>query len=628
MNEKDIFCNALEIDEPKERTRYLDKVCHSDPKLRAKVETLLQLFGAATTLLEVPASMELGLVPPSANALPAIDQDDEKYAFNALRQFFNDSAEDEPPFIFQNFEIDSLLGIGTSGIVVKAFDTQLRRTVAIKFLRPELAVSSPPRKRFLREARAAAAFDDDHIVKIYSVHESPTPHLIMEYLKGKTLAQLVTETGPLDSRNILDIGHQLASGLAAAHASDLIHRDIKPANILLTGKDLDQIKITDFGLARAVDDASLTMSGIIAGSPMYMSPEQAGGESMDARADLFSLGSVLYFLTTGRPPFRSTTTVGTLQRVRDAKKRDISEIIPDCPQWLIAVINRLMNRDPQKRFASAAQLADLLQTYDSEIKNLGRVKSYIPGESEPSDATRSPREDVVESFGLNQVLVFAVAMALTITASVLTYWLLHSQNKIPSAPNFPSQNSASRSAVEPQTPSDDMAQRESITCSPMETLMAVYHVQADGLGYWTPLAPGQWGIITYKIELPFEVGKITNVPNLAEYAFAPHVPFLNIYNQHTDANFDSSSHGVIEVSTDGEAWHPIFSISPENGREEFPSMNTHVSGHQSFYLRARLRADESTAAAQFLRGSMPPYVTALHIKSKDTTQFVAVSFKP
>src|SRR5262249_15361329 len=154
----------------------------------------------------------------------------------------------------------------------------------------------------------------ENVVTIYAVEERPIPHLVMEFIPGQTLQEKLDETGPLDVPEVLRIGQQIANGLAAAHEMGLIHRDIKPSNILLE-RGIDQrAKITDFGLARTADDASLTQSGIIAGTPMYMAPEQANGEAIDQRADLFSLGSVLYVMCTGRPPFRASTTMGVLKR--------------------------------------------------------------------------------------------------------------------------------------------------------------------------------------------------------------------------------------------------------------------------------------------------------------------------
>src|SRR5262249_27864181 len=154
-----------------------------------------------------------------------------------------------------------------------------------------------------------------------------------EFIPGETLQQRLNRTGPLDVPEVLRIGRQIAEGLAAAHATDLIHRDIKPGNILLEGGQL-RVKITDFGLARAADDATLSQSGIVAGTPMYMAPEQALGHKLDQRADLFSLASVLYQMVTGRPPFRANGMLAVLKRVAEDQPRAIREIIPETPPWL------------------------------------------------------------------------------------------------------------------------------------------------------------------------------------------------------------------------------------------------------------------------------------------------------
>src|SRR5438128_5028683 len=147
----------------------------------------------------------------------------------------------------------------------------------------------------------------------------------------------------------------------------LIHRDIKPANILLEN-GVDHVKITDFGLARAADDASLTQSGFIAGTPMYMAPEQAQGDALDHRADLFSFGSVLYVMCSGRPPFRASTTLAVLKRVTEDTPRPISEIIPEVPRWLCDIIAKLHAKKPEERFQTAKEAADVLGRHLAELQ--------------------------------------------------------------------------------------------------------------------------------------------------------------------------------------------------------------------------------------------------------------------
>ena len=224
------------------------------------------------------------------------------------------------------YEISGVVGAGGMGVVLKAIDKSLDRTVAIKVLAPHLAASGAARKRFAREAKAAAAVLHPNVIAIHSVsNDEALPYLVMPYLRGTSLQKRLDEEGPLSLHEILRIGSQIAAGLAAAHAQGLVHRDIKPANILLE-QGVERVAITDFGLARAVDDATITHSGVIAGTPQYMSPEQARGEPVDGRSDLFSLGSVLYSICTGRPPFRAETSsrrhAPNHRRRADADSRD------------------------------------------------------------------------------------------------------------------------------------------------------------------------------------------------------------------------------------------------------------------------------------------------------------------
>ncbi len=260
----------------------------------------------------------------------------------------------------QHYQVQKVLGVGSFGIVLQATDTKLARQVAIKVLHPVLAQTSPPRKRFLREARALAAVRHSNLVHIYAVESEPLPFLVMELVPGPTLQDRIHEDGPLELDELLQIAKQLASALIAAHAQGVIHRDIKPDNILLEYDSNLRAVLTDFGLARSVEDASLTRTGVIAGTPMYMSPEQATLAAVDLRADLFSLGSVLYVMISGRPPFRANSMVGVLMRVAQATPRPIPEIVPDCPTWLCDLVERLMRKDPAERIQSASEVCEIL----------------------------------------------------------------------------------------------------------------------------------------------------------------------------------------------------------------------------------------------------------------------------
>jgi serine/threonine protein kinase len=259
------------------------------------------------------------------------------------------------------YEILEVLGRGGMGVVLKARDPALNRTVAIKLLTPAFSHGATARRRFAREARAVAAVGHEHIVAIHAVDEfRGLPYLVMQYVPGRSLQERIDATGPLEVREILRIGTQAARALAAAHAQGVVHRDIMPANILLENC-IERVKLTDFGLARVIDDASLTLSGVIAGTQQYMAPEQARGESVDARADLFALGGALYAMAAGRSPFRADSTMAVLKRVCEVRHRPIREINPDVPDWLEATIDRLLAKEPADRFQTATEVADLLE---------------------------------------------------------------------------------------------------------------------------------------------------------------------------------------------------------------------------------------------------------------------------
>ena len=269
---------------------------------------------------------------------------------------------------FGNYPILELIGAGGFGVVLKALDPALNRYVAIKVLSPQLANSGAARRRFAREAQAAAAVVHEHVVAIHSVAEHEgLPYLVMPYIAGCSLQERLDREGPLEVSQVLRIGMQVAAGLAAAHAQGLVHRDIKPANILLE-HGVERVKITDFGLARTIDDASLTASGIIAGTPQYMAPEQARGEAVDHRSDLFSLGSVLYAMCAGHSPFRAETFMAVWRRLCVDTPRPIVETNPGVPDWLAEIIEHLHSKDPAGRMQSAEEVADLLARHLAHLQ--------------------------------------------------------------------------------------------------------------------------------------------------------------------------------------------------------------------------------------------------------------------
>src|SRR5262245_5276105 len=270
---------------------------------------------------------------------------------------------DEPNVLGRlgGYDVLEVIGRGGMSVVLKGYDRELKRCVAIKVLAPHLAQSSLAKKRFAREAQAAAAVVHPHVLAIHQVQAGGRlPFLVMPLVSGETLAARLASQGTLELKEVLRIGMQAAAGLTAAHEQGLVHRDVKPANILLE-MGVERAVLTDFGLARAADDVSMTRWGIIAGTPQYMSPEQARGEPLDGRSDLFSLGCVLYEMATGVSPFRTDSTMATLRRLIDEEPQAMSSLNPELPPWFIGIVEKLLKKDPSKRFNSAKEVCDWLE---------------------------------------------------------------------------------------------------------------------------------------------------------------------------------------------------------------------------------------------------------------------------
>ncbi len=334
------------------------------------------------------------------------------------------SATDDPHMLGRlgPYEVAGIVGSGGMGIVLKAFDPALHRYVAIKVLAPHLAMSGAARKRFAREAQAAAAVVHDNVIAIHSVAEANGyPYFVMPYMRGESLQRRLDREGPLAVIEILRIALQVASGLAAAHAQGLVHRDVKPGNILLE-EGVDRVALTDFGLARAADDASLTRSGMIAGTPQFMSPEQARGEPVDARSDLFSLGSVLYAMGTGRPPFRAETSYGVLRRITDTEPGPIRDVNAEIPEWLERIVAGLLRKSPDERLGTAEDVAVLLRACLAHVQRPSNEP--LPGlvMSLPGWMGTTPQERPVRNFPLRRVGWIAATLVLAVAVS-LTRWI-------------------------------------------------------------------------------------------------------------------------------------------------------------------------------------------------------------
>ena len=345
---KSLFLGAVEIDSPGQRQAYLDAECGGDDALRCEVEQLLAHHARLGEFLEAPATV----VAKAADTI-------RRPAGAPNLSFLAPSSQPASLGRLSHYEILDLVGWGGFGVVLKARDEKLQRVVAIKTL-ADLSEATPEfRQRFLREARAVAAIRSDHVVAIYAVDEIDSrPLIVMEFIEGQSLAGQMT-AGPLPADEVVRIGSQIAAGLAAAHAMGFVHRDVKPANILLEAST-GRVKLTDFGLARALDDAATSREGVIAGTPQYMSPEQARGEAVDHRTDLFSLGSVLFAMIAGRPPFEADGSLATLRRLCDETSAPLHDISPGTPPALAELVRRLLSKRTADRPQSAGEVQSLL----------------------------------------------------------------------------------------------------------------------------------------------------------------------------------------------------------------------------------------------------------------------------
>ncbi|MBI3466633.1 MAG: serine/threonine protein kinase [Planctomycetes bacterium] len=342
----------------------------------------------------------------------------------------------QPPRRIGEYEVQELVGQGGIGAVYRATDRALRRDVAIKLLRPGLADSRSMRERFLREARAAAALRHEQVVAVYGVGEhAGQPYIVMEYVAGGSLADRLQRKGQLSHGEVVRLGLAVASALAAAHAKGIIHRDVKPGNVLWDA-ERRRYKLSDFGLAKALDDTSLTRAGTVIGTPEFLSPEQAEGMPVDARADLFSLGAVLYAACAGESPFHADSTMGVLLRVRTYSPTDLRQVRPDCHGELAQLIERLLAKDPTERYQSAAEV----------VADLRRVGRLIESGAEAAPQTGSSGR-VWSAAPLRWAV--AAGVALLATATGLTWY---ATQRTESPPPLAKQAGPPGSGAQPERP--------------------------------------------------------------------------------------------------------------------------------------------------------------------------------
>jgi serine/threonine protein kinase len=348
--------SALELDESRRKT-FLEQACAGDEALRREVESLLKFDSRGDRFMEEQA-LEV-----------------------AAKMVVQEKPESLIGQQLGSYQILALLGAGGMGVVYKARDTRLNRTVAIKVL-PSNKVSEPERKRrFIQEARAASALNHPNIVTLHDVgSQSGIDFIVMEYVAGKTLDQRIPRKG-MPLKQALSIAIQMADALAAAHRAGLVHRDLKPGNVMVT-KD-GQVKVLDFGLAKlaerstpsGVDSAetlqsgtrSLTEEGMILGTVAYMSPEQAEGKKLDARSDIFSFGAVLYEMVTGQRAFTRESNLAILTAILREEPKSVSQIVTGLPREFERILNRCLRKERERRWQTMADVKTSLQELKEEL---------------------------------------------------------------------------------------------------------------------------------------------------------------------------------------------------------------------------------------------------------------------
>jgi serine/threonine protein kinase/tetratricopeptide (TPR) repeat protein len=314
------------------------------------------------------------------------------------------------------YQVIEELGRGGMGRVYKVYDTELKEKIALKLLRPELALDPETLERFRNELKSARQVAHKNVCRMFDLGRAAgtgAPFITMEYVPGEDLKRLIRKIGQLPAGRAVSIARQTAEGLAEAHAHGIVHRDLKPQNLMVD--EGGNVRIMDFGIARSLEKKGLTGAGVMIGTPEYMSPEQVEGKPVDARSDIYSLGIILYEMTTGRVPFEGDTPFTIGVKHKSEAPRDPRALNPALPPDLAALILRCLEKDRDKRFASASDL----------VAELGRIEQSLPTSERVVPRHHPPRtsKQVTVTFDIRKVAVPALA-ALFVVAAALVLWLV------------------------------------------------------------------------------------------------------------------------------------------------------------------------------------------------------------